>query len=208
MRRKTLENAASVRRKTLENATSVREGYGLFFLGGIVMRLKFFRVDNEYTDKLRRIDPHVTHNNDDHENTYVGILLQVEDIKYFAPLTHTTYDNRWHQVPINITNASGQIVNRLGTILLHNMIPVYEDIYDIVDVDALKSTDIARYNLYQEQLNWMNIEINQQTIISKAEEVRRVYTTPTHKQYNYLKNILNCKLIELEREMIEIKKQL
>lgn len=169
------------------------------------MRLKFYRVDKPYTDALRTIDPHITYNNSDHLNTYVGIIFKLDEVEYFAPLTHTTLDNRWHQVPINVTDSDGNIVNKLGTILIHNMIPVYKEVYEEVDVDQLQETDIKRYNLYQEQLNWMNIINNKETITSKAGEVYKVHNSNNHEQKYYLNNILNCKLSELIHGMTEYK---
>jgi len=169
------------------------------------MRLKFYRVEKPYTDLLRTIDPHVTNNNSSHLNTYIGIIFEMNEVTYFAPMTHTTLDNKWHQVPVKIINNDGDVVNELGTILLHNMIPVYEEVYEEVDVEQLQTTDIKRYDLYQEQLNWMNIVKNKETILSKAEEIYKVHNSKNHKQKHYLNNILNCKLNELTQGMIEYK---
>lgn len=169
------------------------------------MRLRFYRVDEDYTDELRKINPKgVTINQSGHVNTYVGILFIINGYKYIAPLTHTTLVNKWHQQPIRIINNLGQNTNNLGTILFHNMIPVYDEVYTEVDLDSYREVDIRRYNLYAEQLIWMNETQNKKTIIEKAELTYNVHLDENHPDHYFLNNVLYCNFSGLENKMSEI----
>lgn len=173
------------------------------------MRLKFYRVEEWYTDELKKVSPSVTDNGEDHVNTYVGILFNINDIDYIAPLTHTTKNSKWHQHPIIIKDQNGRETNRLGTILFHNMIPVCtglaKNTYKEVDLDSYKTTDIKKYNLYSEQLNWMNKLDNKETIINKANKTYNVHTNSEHRDHTFLNDKLGCKFKELEVKMNSLK---
>ena len=106
-------------------------------------RLRFYRIKEWYTDKLRIINPHITVNGKSHINTYLGILLEIEGTKFLAPLTHETRQTKFHQQAIITKREDGTTKNRLGTILINKMIPVYDNeddpIYELVDLDSLKN---------------------------------------------------------------------
>ena len=174
------------------------------------MRIRFYRVSEWYTDELKKISPFgVTDNNKDHINTYVGILFEIDNIKYIAPLTHTSEKNKWHQQPIIITDKTGKVTNKLGTILFHNMIPVcdnlHDEVYEEVDVDDYRKSDPKRYDLYLEQLQWMNETENKKTIISKANQTYDIHLDSDHPDHSFLNNILHCKFKELEKKMNAMK---
>ena|SRR5699024_5432027 len=173
------------------------------------MRLRFYRVEESYTDRLRKISPRgVTENSSSHLNTYIGILFEINNNKYIAPLTSSSKKNKWHQQPINITDSRGNITNKLGTILFHNMIPVSDNsktsFYSEVDLESYKQSDIRRYNLYLEQLAWINETENKETILHKAKETYSVHFDSTSPHHYFLNKVLNCKFSSLEQEMKNI----
>lgn len=166
-------------------------------------RLKFYRVSEEYIDYLRNINPNgVTINDSTHINTYIGILFEIDDCEYIVPLTHKSKPNKWHQTPIIIRDANGNERNRLGTILFHNMIPVTELVYTLVDVDSLLVTDPNRYYLYQEQLYWINELSNRTSIISKSEKTYEVHKNSNHPDHDFLTNVLHCQFTTLEQGLM------
>lgn len=176
--------------------------------------LYFYRVKEWYTNRLHAINPRgVTLNNHGHINTYVGILVNINDVQYIAPLTHKTKKDKWHQVPIvNVVNNSDE--HKLGTILLHNMIPVYTDnknpVYEKVDMDVLKcgsEDEVKKYNLYQEQLHWINQQKHKTTITDRAKKTYDVFKDTGHPDHSFLINTLFCDFDILETEMRNIQQE-
>ena len=171
-------------------------------------RLRFYRIKEWYTDKLRIINPHITVNSKNHINTYLGILLEIDGTKFLAPLTHETRQNKFHQQAIITRREDGTTKNKLGTVLIHNMIPVYDNeddpIYELVDLELLKNgsdADKKKYAMYSEQLQWINIEENRMGIKNKAQLTYDTHYDPKNKNNWYLNNKLHCNIDELKQEM-------
>ena len=76
------------------------------------------------------------------------------------------------------------------------MIPVYDEVYTEVDLDSYREVDIRRYNLYAEQLIWMNETQNKKTIIEKAELTYNVHLDENHPDHYFLNNVLYCNFLD------------
>lgn len=173
------------------------------------MRLKLYRAKEWYTDELRKINPQgVTTNNPQHLNTYLGVLVKINGFDYIAPFTHATKTNKWHQQPIIVKNSNGDVTNKLGTILFHNMIPVYEGVYEEVDVDSYKISDPKKYYLYLEQLIWVNTTENKLSILNKAQNTYNIHFDTTHPDYNFLTKTLHCNFKDLEARAKELQQSI
>ena len=48
-------------------------------------RLKFYNIDNNYINYLYQFDNKVPYNKDQ-KRPYIGIIIEVNNMKYFAPL--------------------------------------------------------------------------------------------------------------------------
>ena len=61
-----------------------------FFMGGNMESLKIYEIENAYIDYLVPFAPHLFHNkkeNQENERKYIGIILTVNGLDYFAPLS-------------------------------------------------------------------------------------------------------------------------
>lgn len=54
------------------------------------MNIKFYEVERNYVEYLISCEPQLFHNRkkgQTHERKYIGIILQVNELEYFAPLS-------------------------------------------------------------------------------------------------------------------------
>lgn len=176
--------------------------------------IKLYRVKEDYVNYLRSFCNTVRFNNNHHVETYVGILLEIEERKYVAPITHIMKENKINQIPIIVKKEDGTIENKLGTILLHNMIPVYDSIddkiYELVEFDFLKNSDNIKdrqeYSKLLEQYKWINIDKNKSQILRKSKNVYDITFNEDHPDHDFLCNILKCNFSLLEEAMDQYKK--
>jgi protein AbiQ len=100
--------------------------------------VKFYVVQDDYVKHLQVIDNRVP-DNDGGDRTYVGIILEVGNFKYLAPLTSpkphhqslTRSDLRFFKL-----HEKGNAKNELGMLRLCNMIPLADGAYHLLDMDA------------------------------------------------------------------------
>lgn len=138
-------------------------------------RLSFVLVDSKYCDYLREEDPCVPYTMDEKsKRPFVGILLQIDTIPYYAPLSSP---KRKHKTMKNQIDLLKIMDGEYGVINFNNMIPVHPN--SITDIDlATYPTDSASETKYKEllinQLTWCNAHRTE--IISKAQKLYSLIT--------------------------------
>jgi protein AbiQ len=141
-----------------------------FFYIGANMKLKFYRVNSEYYDFLRQTDPCVPYiQGNKTTRPFVGVVLKIEELNYFAPLTspkpkHRKMKNQTDFLKIN----NGE----WGSINFNNMIPVHSSCLTLVDIKIAitdNKDEIAYKNLLSNQLSWCNK--NRVRILSHASKL-------------------------------------
>ena len=139
-------------------------------------RLSFYVVDGEYCDYLRKSDPCVPYNTDKKANRpFVGILLEVDDMHYYAPLSspkakHLAMKNQVDFIKIE--------EGKYGVINLNNMIPIHINSLTAVNlvVRPADSEEEANYKaLLSNQLTWCNAHRGE--ILSKAHRLYNIVTS-------------------------------
>ena len=75
-----------------------------------VENLEFYIVKEEYINFLSKYDSHIAYNKEEHR-PYVGVVLEIEDKKYFAPLSspkeqHKKYKENFTFLNLKITIKS------------------------------------------------------------------------------------------------------
>lgn len=161
------------------------------------MKLYFFRVNLSYCEYLRNYDNRVPYvKNEKINRPFIGILLEINKVKYYAPLTspkskHLTMKNQEDFLKID----SGL----LGCINFNNMIPIHE--ISLIKIDmkirAIDHKEIADYkNLLTDQLSWCNS--NRDKIIKKAKNL--YYSITTNSARKKLKERC-CDFIILEQAL-------
>jgi protein AbiQ len=155
-----------------------------------IVRLKFYTVDGNYNEYLRKIDfkvQDVSVANKKDTRPFVGILLTVNNIKYIAPLAspkpkHQSMKNQLDFIKIN----SGL----WGAINFNNMIPVTDKLINLIDIN---SQNKKYKELLSNQLTWCNS--NKDKIIDTAN---KLYLEITSKKTNtsLLRRCCDFKLLE------------
>ena len=166
--------------------------------------MKIYEIDKEYINYLHSFENKVEKSTAEHyrfSRKYLGIVLTVNNFKYFAPLsstkTHKDYfpngEIRPSVVPlIRITksNKDGSI-SLLGKIQLNNMIPIFND--NLVKLyDLNKEEDIKYKNMVFNQINFINKNVK---LIIKNANI--LYNNKIKNlDIGYIKNTVDFTLLE------------
>jgi len=139
------------------------------------MNLKFYRADEGYCDFLRQFDPCVPYiHYDNNHRPFIGILLTVKGINYYAPLAspkikHINMKNQIDFMKINN--------GKWGAINFNNMIPIHPKCLTPIDMkinDIDDKIEINYKNLLSNQLSWCNS--NKEKIIERADKLYHIIT--------------------------------
>ena len=109
------------------------------------MRLSFVLVDSAYCDFLRKTDPCVPYTMDKKSNRpFVGILLQVGAMSYYAPLSSPKPKHLAMKNQIDLLKING---GQYGVINFNNMIPVHSNLISTIDLStsSADSTSALQY---------------------------------------------------------------
>ena len=102
------------------------------------MNLKFYRADASYCSFLRKVDPCVPYIQDDkNARPFVGIVLTVSGLNYFAPLTSPKPKHKSMKNQVDFLKING---GAWGAINFNNMIPIHQSCLIPIDLTIL-STD-------------------------------------------------------------------
>ena len=130
-------------------------------------RLKFYNIDNDYINFLFQFDNKVPYNKEE-KRPYIGIVIEINKIKYFAPLSspkkaHSKYsDNPTYM----------KIGKQYGIIRFNNMIPVIDKALHYIDFNRI--TDLKYRNLLMTQNKY--IQQNTDLVRKKAEKLYKFVT--------------------------------
>lgn len=134
------------------------------------MNLKFYRADEGYCEFLRKSDPCVPYVQDAKNiRPFVGILISVNRLDYFAPLTSPKPKHLNMKSQLDFMKINGGV---WGAINFNNMIPIHPSCLTVVDMKATPtdSKAIADYkHLLANQLSWCNS--NRGRIVTQAEKL-------------------------------------
>ncbi len=110
--------------------------------------LKLVRLDSDYCDYLRKFDNRVPYNyNDKKLRPFVGVLFQVDNCKYFAPLSSPKPKHLKMKNTIDFLRLDS---GKLGAINFNNMLPV--DDSNIIVLDLNKECLTKKEKKYQKLL--------------------------------------------------------
>lgn len=93
--------------------------------------MKFYEVDSKYIDYLLPLTPHLFRNKQawqQNERKYIGVVLEVNGMKYFAPLS--SYKPKHEKMKNRLDFIK---VGNYAVININNMFPVPEGCYTYVD---------------------------------------------------------------------------
>lgn len=94
--------------------------------------ISLYEVNEEYIDYLSPYVPHLFHNKKDNQHytrKYIGIILRVNDMDYFAPLSSFKDKHKKMKESLDFIKIKDYAV-----INLNNMFPIREGEYTYVDI--------------------------------------------------------------------------
>lgn len=160
-------------------------------------RLIFVKIDEKYIEYLSRYENKIAQKKN---RIWIGVLLEINNIKYFAPLSSPKEKHMKMNEQIDFMKIDS---GKLGVINFNNMIPIRGESNYIKVV--FKNEDEKYKYLLQNQYNWIK---NNKTVIFQKAEV--LYTMieklilkkkRTKFQNTLLKRCVNFKKLE---KIIEI----
>lgn len=142
----------------------------LFFY---IFFMKFYTVNDKYIQCLKGIDNKVV-NNYDGDRNYVGVVFSINEVSYYAPLT--SYKIKQDSLSDDLItlfkiHERGNPNNKLGMIMLNNMIPVPDT--EITEVQFDLSTPKGK--MMQKQYEF--ISINKDKILTRAQNLHSSITS-------------------------------
>lgn len=136
-------------------------------------RLTFVLVDSDYCDYLRQSDSCVPYTMDQKaKRPFVGILLQMHEMSYYAPLSSPKPKHSKMKNQIDLLKING---GKYGVINFNNMIPVHNNSVVPVrlTIDVTDSpSDIQYKALLSNQLTWCNA--NKDSIVKVAQKLYNI----------------------------------
>ena len=149
--------------------------------------MKFYTVEKEYLEFLSKIDSKVILNS---EIPYVGIVLNIENHNYFAPLA-ANKDLKENIYIVNLKESDSV----LGSIKLNNMIPIEDKFVSLMSVKDLK--DEKYKNLLNKQ--YEEIKSKENKILSRAKDT---YIYVTEKKHPFFTGIsCDFKILEEAKDI-------
>ena len=127
------------------------------YLRGIKsMKIHFYEINAKYIDYLSFLEPHFFHNKrpgQHNERKYIGIILKVNGMDYFAPLSSF----KPKHAKMNESEDLIKIKN-YAVININNMFPVPAGLYTYVDIHKIKNSKYrsllqAEYRIIKKKRN-------------------------------------------------------
>lgn len=138
-------------------------------------KLNFYTVNEDYIKYISKFDSKISKSYEEKaKRPFIGIVLQVNELYYFAPFTSPKTKHLKMKNTIDFLKIDGGI---LGAINFNNMIPIPIGYCIKIDVDNEKSKNYR--NLLYKQINWCNEKENKEIILNKAKSL---YNKVIHKK--------------------------
>ena len=149
-------------------------------------KLFFYEIDNKYIDFLSKFSEHLFHNakiTQKYTRKYIGILFEINGLKYFAPLSSFKSKHKRLSETVDFIK-----IGDMAVINLNNMFPVIDGVF------TLKNPAEESDAQYKTLLN------NEIRIIRQKEEqiIANAKTVYNHKMMNDGKSKLSQRCIDFK----------
>jgi protein AbiQ len=119
-------------------------------------KMNLYTINSEYVSYLQKFDEKVPYNkNTSHTRPYIGILFEICEVNYFAPLGSPKRKHLEMKEALDFSKIDG---GKLGVINFNNMLPVH-DLTIVsklnVKIELIDGEDARKYKiLLRNQLDW------------------------------------------------------
>ena len=128
--------------------------------------MKVYHIKDDFITFLRQFDQKVPDNKNE-SRPYVGVVLEIETIKYYAPFTSPKLKHKKMKNGKDFRKINNGIY---GAINFNNMIPVLASA--LIEIDIANITDVKYRRLLQNQYNY--IKADESAILRTAENLRKM----------------------------------
>ena len=130
-----------------------------------MVKLKWYVVNNEYVEYLKKYDKLVQNNYA--LKPYIGIVFEIKNFKYYAPISSTKEKYQKFNEGKDIIKILDNGV-LLGVINLNNMIPIKQEV-----IDVLNFSNIEKYRSFKNKLDknkYISLLNKELSLINKKRE--------------------------------------
>jgi protein AbiQ len=117
--------------------------------------MKFYHIKESYIEYLRQFDDKVAENKQE-SRPYVGVVLELGGIKYYAPFSSPKPKHAHMKNTKDFRKINQGIY---GAINFNNMIPVLDEVLQLIDIDHLEDEQYKR--LLQNQYQYIRADQDQ-----------------------------------------------
>ena len=114
--------------------------------------MKFYHIKDDYITFLRQYDSKVSENKNQ-TRPYVGVVLEINSIKYYAPFSSPKTKHKKMKNGKDFRKINNGIY---GAINFNNMIPVLDDV--LIEIDIANIQDMKYRRLLQNQYNFIKAD--------------------------------------------------
>ena len=131
--------------------------------------MRLYNVKDKYIEFLKQYDKNVADNKKE-KRPYVGIVLTINDMNYYAPLSSPKNKHLRMKNTMDFRKIDN---GNLGSINLNNMIPVAKEA--LIEIDIANIEDARYKRLLQNQYRYIKRDLPQ--IQTSAEKLYKVIHT-------------------------------
>ena len=157
--------------------------------------MDFYYVHDDYVRFLKKVDSQVP-DNDGEKRPYIGVVVAIEGIEYYAPLTSP---KQKHQKMKNSKDFRKIAGGKYGAINFNNMIPVPQDALTHIVINDIEDPTYQR--LLRNQ--YSAVQSDSPQIQKTAEKLRSLVFTDDAKLSKHDREVKSrcCRLKDLESAM-------
>lgn len=158
--------------------------------------MKFYHIKEDFITYLRQFDTKVAENKNQ-TRPYVGIVLEVNSVKYYAPFSSPKPKHKKMKNGKDFRKINNGLY---GAINFNNMIPVLDSA--LIEIDIANITDVKYRRLLQNQYN--SIKSDEKGILRTAENLRKLLFDEERNLSVYDRIIKQrcCNLVLLEEKYV------
>lgn len=163
-----------------------------------VRNMEIISIKQKYTDYLHSYDNRVSKNIDvEYVRPYLGVLLTVKGLKYFAPLTSSGKGKKLVKSPKPESTTFYPIANcKLGGINLNNMIPLVDGVYS-------KYTDVVKLSPAQQVFHEKQIRFLRKHESEIKKKAVKIYNWKIKGELYPNYDVVTCDFKKLEEAAIK-----
>ncbi len=159
--------------------------------------MKFYHIKDDFITFLRQFDSKVAENKNQ-TRPYVGIVFEVNSIKYYAPFSSPKPKHKKMKNGKDFRKINNGLY---GAINFNNMIPVLDNA--LIEIDIANIADVKYRRLLQNQYN--SIKTDEKGILKAAKSLRKLVFDDENNLSEHDKIVKKrcCNLVLLEEKYSE-----